>query len=102
MNKKIRRILSVFIIFSGIFFLIFTLHTAILNSLTEQSISGAEGKYLKHFSGLLISLPVPLHIISIGMIIGSKNYSNLWKKIAWFAVIISGIWLGIAVGVRFL
>lgn len=47
-----------------------------------------------------LSLPVPLHVISVGLIIQRKWLSPAWSRIAWFGIIISGCWLGIALAIK--
>jgi hypothetical protein len=49
---------------------------------------------------LCLSLPVPLHVISVGLIIQRKWLTPLWSRIAWFAVVLSGCWLGIALVIK--
>ena len=49
---------------------------------------------------LALKLPVPLHVISIGLIIQKKYLSPVWVRIAWYAIVISGTWLGIALAVK--
>jgi hypothetical protein len=48
--------------------------------------------------GLII--PVPLHIISIGLVLKRKWLSRFWARAAWPAIFISGCWLGAAIAVR--
>lgn len=53
-----------------------------------------------HLSGLLLALPVPLHIIFIGLIVQKKYLSRPWQRIAWVGITGSGIWLGISLLIR--
>lgn len=54
----------------------------------------------KNIYSLLLALPVPLHVISIGMIIQKKWLSPLLGKIAWFSIVTSGVWLGISLFIK--
>lgn len=47
-----------------------------------------------HFGGLLIALPVPLHVIFIGLILQKRFLSPGWAKFAWVGIVTSGMWLG--------
>jgi len=53
-----------------------------------------------HLSGLLLALPVPLHVIFIGLIVQKKHLSRPWQRIAWVGICGSGIWLGISLAIR--
>ena len=54
-----------------------------------------------HLYGLLLALPVPLHVIFIGLIIQKQWLSVNMARFAWVGISSSGIWLGIALAVRF-
>ena len=47
-----------------------------------------------------LGLPVPLHVISVGLFLKRRWLSPLWIRIALIAVVISGCWLGIALAVK--
>ena len=49
---------------------------------------------------LVLSLPVPLHVISVGLILRRRWLSPRWKRGAWRAVAVSGCWLGMALAVK--
>lgn len=53
-----------------------------------------------HLQGLLLALPVPLHVIFIGLIIQKKHFSSPWQRFAWVGITGSGVWLGISLAVR--
>ncbi len=47
-----------------------------------------------------LALPIPFHVISIGLIVQKRWLSPGWVKIAWFAIVISGCWLGVSLAIR--
>ena len=52
------------------------------------------------FAGLLLALPVPLHVIFVGLIVQKRWLSPSWARFAWVGVASSGVWLGISLLVR--
>lgn len=50
---------------------------------------------------LLLALPVPLHIIFIGLIVQKRWLSPGMARFAWIGITASGIWLGISLLVQF-
>jgi hypothetical protein len=58
--------------------------------------------WIHHVYALVLSLPVPLHIISVGLVLQLRGLSPLWAKAARWAVVVSGCWLGLALGIRWL
>ncbi len=54
----------------------------------------------KNLVALLLALPIPLHVISIGLIIQKKWLYPKIRKVAWIAITASGIWLGMALLVK--
>ncbi|WP_319541595.1 hypothetical protein [uncultured Pseudodesulfovibrio sp.] len=53
-----------------------------------------------HTYALLLSLPVPLHIIFIGLIVQKRWLSDGLARFAWFGIVGSGLWLGAALVVK--
>lgn len=53
-----------------------------------------------HFGALLLALPVPLHIIFIGLIVQKKWLSPPWARFAWIGIVSSGMWLGASLLVK--
>ncbi len=51
-------------------------------------------------SALILSLPVPFHVMSVGLVLQRKWLTGLWNRIATWAVTLSGIWLGAALAVK--
>jgi hypothetical protein len=44
--------------------------------------------------------PVPLHVISVGFVLQRRWLSPHGRRIVWLAVIISGCWLGVALVIK--
>lgn len=54
-----------------------------------------------HAGGLFLALAVPFHVIFIGMILQQKWLTRPMARFARLGIVLSGIWLGIALAVRF-
>lgn len=48
----------------------------------------------------VLSLPVPFHVISVGLILQRRWLSPTWARVAWLCVVTSGLWLGASLAVR--
>ena len=53
-----------------------------------------------HIYSLLLALPVPLHVIFIGLIVQKKWLSPALARFAWVGISSSGVWLGISLLVK--
>ena len=49
---------------------------------------------------LALGLPVPFHVISVGLLLQRRWLSHSWARIAFPAAVISGCWLGVALVAR--
>lgn len=47
-----------------------------------------------------LSVPVPFHVIAVGLILQRRWLSPGWRKVTWYAVVISGCWLAVALGIK--
>ncbi len=86
----------------GIFLLIRLVHRAFNGTLAAQYFAYTLGAWTSTAGALGLSLPVPLHVISVGLIVQKRWLSPPWAKAAWYAVVISGCWLGTSLAVRLL
>ncbi|QJB55777.1 hypothetical protein [Pseudodesulfovibrio sp. zrk46] len=55
-----------------------------------------------HLFGLMLALPVPLHVIFVGLIVQKKWLSPPMAKFAWVGIVSSGLWLGASLAIRML
>ena len=102
MFKIIPRAIANLVILVGLFFLFKILYSAATGSLTAQLFAASPESWIKCVSALGLSLPLPFHIISVGLILKRKWLSPPWASAAWIAVVVSGCWLGIALGIKLL
>ncbi len=66
-------------------------HTGVL---AGEFFPDTEHTYKHHLGGLLLALPVSLHVIFIGLIIQKKWLSPPMARFAWVGIVSSGLWLG--------
>ena len=97
---QIYRTFASFISVFGIIVFFRTLIYAINGNLVTEVNEEWEQNLTNTLYALGISLPVAFHIIFIGLIIQKRWLPIKWKRIAWFGIVISGIWLGIALVIK--
>ena len=102
MTKILLRVFANFIIAVGLFLLIRILHNAATGTLMPQELTISQELWTNSLVALSLSLPIPFHVISIGLVLQLKWLTPPWAKAAWLAAIISGCWLGVAIGIRVL
>jgi hypothetical protein len=90
------------VIVVGILLLVRILHQAVNGSLSTEFFAQSQVSSITSLYALLLGLPVPSHVISIGLILQRRWLSPPWAKFAWIAIVGSGCWLGASLAVRFL
>jgi hypothetical protein len=78
------------------------IHSAATGSLSAELFAQPQGSGLLTLYALGLSLPVPFHVVSVGLILKRRWLSPFWAKVAWRAVVTSGCWLGVALGIKLL
>jgi hypothetical protein len=78
------------------------LYGSVNGSLAAQLFSESQEAVSNTVVVLALSLPLPFHVISVGLLLQRRWLSHLWARIAFLAVVISGCWLGVAIGIKFL
>jgi succinate dehydrogenase/fumarate reductase cytochrome b subunit len=102
MFKMISRAVANLVILVGLFLLVRILYNAATGSLTAQLFAASQESWIKSVTALGLSLPLPFHVISVGLILQRRWLSPLWKRTAWIAVVVSGCWLGVALAIKLL
>lgn len=96
------RVVANILIFVGLFLLVRVLHSAVTGSLVTQPFAQSQGSWIRNVYALGLSLPVPFHVISVGLVLQRRWFPPLWTRVAWLAVVVSGCWLGVALGIKML
>ena len=102
MAKIVMRVTANLVILIGFFLLGRVLYRTAGGVLAQQYFATSEGSWIQNIYALGLSLPVAFHVISVGLVLQLRRLSPLWAKGARWAVVVSGCWLGLALGIRWL
>lgn len=98
--KTAIRIIANIVVAAGLYLLILTLYHAASGTLAKTVFGNSPGLSIWNASAIGLSLPVPLHVISIGLFLQKKWFPTLWVKVIWIAIVFSGCWLGVALLIK--
>jgi hypothetical protein len=90
------RIIANTTILAGLFLLGRVICQAATGGLAAQYPALPPGLRAYGLLALGLSLPVPMHVIAVGLILQKKWLARGWVRPAWWAVVFSGCWLGAA------
>ncbi len=102
MLRTIFRLLANTAIIVGVFLLVRVIYGAVDGFLTAQLLPESRGILWNTAVALGLGLPIPLHVIAIGLVLQRRWLPDWWAKISVPAVVISGCWLGAALTIKFL
>ena len=99
--RLVYRVLTTAVSLVGTYLLFRVVHSASVGTLPETVFSApppwaGTGTLL----ALALSLPVPFHVISIGLVLQKRWLPTTAARIAWFAIVTSGVWLGLALAFK--
>ena len=98
--KIILKSVSNIIVFGGFLYLIKIIVNGFDGTLASEMVNKKQVTFSYHILALALNLPIPFHIISVGLIFQKRWLSLKFNRILWIALIISGTWLGIAIVVK--
>lgn len=102
MGKTVVRIIANLVIIIGLFLLGKVLSNSASGATALQYFGASPQTWIQKMYTLGLDLPIPLHIISVGLVIQLRWLSLGWARIARWAVVTSGCWLGLALTIRWL
>ena len=102
MGKIVIRIIANVIILIGLFLLGRVLYYGLNGVLAQQYFAPPQGSVIQNAGALGLGLPIPLHIIAVGLVLKLRWLSPAWARGARWAVVGSGCWLGLALAIRWL
>lgn len=94
------RIVVNIVILLGIALLAKLLYAFFSGQLVLQTFPSTHESWTGSVFALALKLPVPFHVISVGLILQRRWLPAALSKIAWYSVVISGCWLGAALAIR--
>lgn len=101
MLRTIFRCLANAAIILGVFLLARVLYGVADGSLAAQLLPESRGILWNTVTALGLGLPIPLHVISVGLVLQRRWLPDWWAKISVPAVVISGCWLGAVLAIKF-
>jgi hypothetical protein len=102
MGKTAIRVIANVVVLVGLIFLARVLYNGLNGALAQQYFAPVTVSPVHSAYALFLGLPIPLHIIAVGMFLQLKWLLPPWARAVRWAVVISGCWLGVALGVRWL
>jgi hypothetical protein len=90
------------VIVVGVLLFAKVIYEAATGSLSAELFARPKGSWLLTLYALALSLPVPFHVVSVGLILRRRWLSPAWARVAWVAVVTSGCWLGAALAIKLL
>jgi uncharacterized BrkB/YihY/UPF0761 family membrane protein len=102
MAKKIRQIIGFISILVGIGYMVTMLYLAMTDRLTVEFLGEPISADIPLIFALLLKLPLPFHMISVGFTIQRRWLPPTWSKTIRWATIISGCLLGASLIFRYL
>jgi hypothetical protein len=88
------------IVLAGLIVLLRVVYDAAVGSLPMKVFDTPQTTWVLGLCALGLELPIPFHMISIGLIIQRRWLRPPWDRISWFAIVISGFWLGAALAAK--
>lgn len=100
MPRNFIRLIAKLTVVVGLFLLVRVIYHAASGSLLAQLFPETQQSWANNLYAIFLSLPVPLHVISIGFVLQRSWLPPHRVRTAWLAVVISGCWLGVALGIK--
>lgn len=102
MGKIVVRVIANIAILIGLYLLGRVLCSSFSGAAAQQYFGTAAVSGIQNIYALGLGLPIPLHVIAIGLVLQLRWLSPWWTKFARWAIVISGCWLGLALAIRWL
>jgi hypothetical protein len=101
-HRVVVRAMGSGVVLAGMFLLVRLLHGVSAGSVTVDGIGWVQATWGRKAVVLALRLPVPLHVMSVGLMVQKRWLPPAEARAAWVSVVISGCWLGVALAVRLL
>jgi len=102
MRKMVVRVTANIVILIGLYLLGRVWCNSFSGAAAQQYFGTSAVSGIQNFYALSLGLPIPLHVISVGLVLQMHWLSPRWTKFARWAIVISGCWLGLALAIRWL
>jgi hypothetical protein len=102
MGKIAVRVIANITILIGFFLLGRVLYDGLSGVLAQQYFTPSQGSVIQNVYALGLSLPIPLHMIAIGLVLQLRWLSPILAQGTRWGIVVSGCWLGVALAIRWL
>ena len=102
MGKIFVRVIANITILIGFFLLVRVLYYGLSGVLAQQYFTTPQGSMIQNIYAFGLSLPIPLHIIAVGLVLQLRWLSPTWARATRWGIVLSGCWLGLALAIRWL
>ena len=100
MPRNIISLISNVAVAVGLLLLVRVFYHAANGSLAAQLFPESQQSWISNLYAIALRLAVPLHVISVGLVMQRRWLSPHWARIVWLAVVVSGCWLGVALVIK--
>ena len=100
MSKRMVRLIANAAIAVGLYLFARMIYGAANGSLTAQLFPEPQESAWYTAASLVLALPIPCHVISVGLLLQRSWLPHPWSRYAFLAAVISGCWLGAALGFK--
>ena len=100
MDKRSMRLIANAAIAVGLYLFARMIYGATNGSLVAQLFPESHESAWYTAAALALALPVSFHVISVGLLLQRRWLPHSWTRISLLATIISGSWLGAALGIK--
>ncbi len=102
MYSTVVRVVANSVILVGLILLVRAIHQAATGVPGANFFAQSQSSWTSILCALGVTLPIPFHVISVGFFLQRRWLCAPVARAAWVAVIVSGCWLGLALGIRWL
>lgn len=100
MARVLARLVGCGAIGVGFILLLGVLQELSAGALAAEHLGESPRAWRRDLAALALELPVPFHVMSVGLVIQKRWLTRRWARVAWYAALVSGCWLGAALAVR--
>ena len=100
MPRMIVRLIANTAILVGLYLFASMIYGAANGSLDARLFPESQESLSNTLVALALGLPVPFHLISVGLLLQRRWLPHSGARISFLAVVISGCWLGTAIGIK--
>jgi hypothetical protein len=102
MLRNITRLIAKVAVAAGLLLIVRIIYQLASGSLVAELFPESQQSWISNLYAIGLSLPIPLHVISVGFVLQRRWLPPHWTRIVWLTVVISGCWLSVALALKLL